>query len=149
MERRNRFTDDDILNNKKESKKLPKEEAKTDESIAGKTTMASAGLFADITQGMAKSQTVNRARSYGGGYGYKGIGLQNIGNTCFMNSTLQCVMAAGPLTEYFLSGQFEKDRTPKTKICNTYCQLLMGVRQAGGGSVTPSDIKKAVSKVAP
>lgn len=66
-----------------------------------------------------------------------------------MNSTLQCVMAAGPLTEYFLSGQYEKDKTAKTKICTTYSQLLMGVRQAGGGSVTPSDIKKAVSKVAP
>ena len=58
-------------------------------------------------------------------------------------------MAAGPLTEYFLSGQYEKDKTSKTKICTTYSQLLMGVRQAGGGSVTPSDIKKAVSKVAP
>lgn len=121
MDRRNRFNDDEILNNKKDTKKVPKEELKTDESIAAKTTMTSAGLFADITQGMAKSQTVNRARSYGGGYGYKGIGLQNIGNTCFMNSTLQCVMAAGPLTEYFLSGQFEKDRTAKTKICTVYC----------------------------
>ena len=128
---------------------MSKEESKTDESICSKTTKASAGLFADIHEGMQKSQTVNRARSYGGGYGYKGIGLQNIGNTCFMNSTLQCVMAAGPLTEYFLSGQYEKDKTTKTKICTTYSQLLMGVRQAGGGSVTPSDIKKAVSKVAP
>lgn len=58
-------------------------------------------------------------------------------------------MAAGPLTEYFLSGQYDKDKHAKTKICDKYQQLLMGVRQARGGAVTPGDIKKAVSKIAP
>lgn len=32
-------------------------------------------------------------------------GLSNLGNTCFMNSALQCVSNAQPLTQYFL----EKD----------------------------------------
>ncbi len=44
------------------------------------------------------------------------VGLSNIGNTCFMNSCLQCLSHTLPLTQYFLNKSYEAEINTENPI---------------------------------
>jgi len=82
------------------------------------------------------------------GYGYSPVGLGNIGNTCFMNSILQCIFATAPLTQYFLKQYPSEKAQRSTNISDSYLELLKESRNVrSGGAVRPSDLKNALSRV--
>ena len=83
------------------------------------------------------------------------VGLQNIGNTCFMNSALQCLSNTKLLSQYFLSKMYVSDLNQdnplgmKGEIAYQYAYLLREIWSKCEGSIVPKQFKKTLSKFAP
>jgi ubiquitin carboxyl-terminal hydrolase 4/11/15 len=58
------------------------------------------------------------------------VGLTNLGNTCFMNSCLQCLSNTTLLTQYFINRYYEKEINldnplgSKGKLAKNYAKFI-------------------------
>ena len=88
------------------------------------------------------------------------IGLNNIGATCFMNSTLQCLSQTGDLTNFFLSEKNEnyihnvsEELSSKNELClsKVYLQLIKKLwnKNEQGLPYSPTKFMKTVNELNP
>eukprot|EP00002_Diphylleia_rotans_P020272 TRINITY_DN3937_c0_g1_i2.p1 TRINITY_DN3937_c0_g1~~TRINITY_DN3937_c0_g1_i2.p1 ORF type:complete len:708 (-),score=130.67 TRINITY_DN3937_c0_g1_i2:126-2249(-) len=83
------------------------------------------------------------------------VGLRNLGMTCFMNSSVQCLSNTAALREYFLSGthtrEINRDNPLGTKgeLVAEFSDLISELWQGGAGEIIPRKFKMSLARFAP
>ncbi|KAF7722686.1 ubiquitin-specific protease doa4 [Apophysomyces ossiformis] len=91
-------------------------------------------------------------------FGYTMIGttgLKNLGNTCYMNSVIQCLSATIPLARYLISGAFKQHINKNNPLgtggtlIGTFANLLRVMWSETYNFVSPMSFREAIVRFAP
>ncbi|KAH7686774.1 ubiquitin carboxyl-terminal hydrolase 4/11/15 protein [Dioscorea alata] len=143
---------------------VPIEPSRSSMSIAGGPTLSNGhssrfGSYLSpgnsFSSSQRNSEDVDDILSNGTKVDGRGLtGLHNLGNTCFMNSAIQCLVHTPPLVEYFLQDYSEEinKKNPlgmQGELAIAFGDLLRTLWSSGRTSVAPRAFKGKLARFAP